>query len=212
MRRVERCTVAATVAVLVAGGCREDRRADMGTQGLPGVPVLARSDQLLLAAAKVALPPPGFTLADLPEPRSASATLIAKYCAQCHALPTPLMHSATDWPGVTRRMWLRMERLPRELNVQVPTSAERYTLLGYLTANALKVSGATLPPGKGREEFALVCSRCHALPDPRIHSADDWPTVFARMERNMERMNVQGMAQGQATDILLYLQIVASKR
>ncbi len=212
MRRSMLCTVAAAVAVLVAGGCREDRRAETGTQGPIGVPALARNDQLLLAAAKIALPPPGFTLADLPEPRSAGATLIAKYCAQCHALPTPLMHSATDWPGVTRRMWLRMERLPRELDVQVPTAAERYMLLGYLTTNALRVSGATLPPGKGREEFALACSRCHALPDPRIHSADDWPTVFARMERNMERMNVQGVAKDQATDILLYLQTVASRR
>jgi hypothetical protein len=29
------------------------------------------------------------------------------------------------------------------------------------------------------------------LPDPGTHSADDWPAVYSRMERNMERMQIQ---------------------
>jgi cytochrome c5 len=173
---------------------------------------LSRSDQLLLAAAKVALPPPGVSPGDLPDPTSRGAQLLVEYCAQCHSLPAPSMHSLTDWPSVARRMWLRMEWLPDAQGVKVPTTADRYVMLEYLTANALKVSGAVLPPGPGRDKFAVVCSQCHALPDPRVHSPADWPTVYARMERNMERMLVKPPVGTAGTDILLYLQTVAGKR
>jgi cytochrome c5 len=169
------------------------------------------NEQLLLAAAEVALPPAGLNVADLPEPGSAGAQLLGRYCAQCHALPTPGAHSATDWPSVARRMWLRMDWLPASLGVRAPTLAERFTILDYLTTNALKVSGANLPAGRGREVFSLICSRCHALPDPRVHSPDDWPTVFSRMERNMERMKVAGPTAEQASDLLLYLQTVSAR-
>lgn len=128
------------------------------------------------------------------------------YCAQCHELPSPGMHSATDWPSVVRRMWLRMDRLPENLRVAVPDQGDRNTMLTYLTTNALKVSGDNLPPGRGRSEFAMVCSRCHALPDPRVHSPQDWLAVFLRMERNMERMKVSQPTRSQTEEILAYLQ------
>jgi hypothetical protein len=206
--------VLAVVAVLIAiAQCRR-------SSGPPAKPVDAaapstgptRSDELLLAAAKVALPPPGLAPGDLPDPTSREASLVVKYCTQCHALPTPTAHSATDWPSVARRMWLRMEWLPPSLSVEVPTPAERYSILTYMLANALKVSGSVLPAGKGRDEFSIVCSQCHALPDPRVHSADDWPTVYSRMERNMDRMKVQPPGASASADILLYLQTVAGKR
>lgn len=167
---------------------------------------LSRQDELLLAAANIALPPPGMTPADLPEPNSRGAQLVAQYCAQCHSLPTPQMHSATDWPSIARRMWLRTEWLSPTLDVKVPTMAERFAMLDYLTANALRVTAANLPAGPGRETFELVCSRCHALPDPHVHSPADWPVVFSRMQQNMERMKVAPLTRSQTADILLYLQ------
>jgi cytochrome c5 len=177
--------------------------ADSATAGSHG---LNRQDELLLAAANVALPPPGVTPADLPEPNAKGAQLVAQFCAQCHNLPTPLMHSATDWPSIARRMWLRTELVSPSLGIKVPAMAERFAMLDYLTANALKVSAANLPPGPGRGTFELVCSRCHALPDPRVHSPADWPAVFSRMQQNMERMKVAPLARSQTSDILLYLQ------
>jgi cytochrome c5 len=194
---------------LCLGGCRPAARDDQQTASRQGW--LNRQDELLLAAANIALPPPGVTPADLPDPQSQGAQLVAQYCAQCHNLAAPSMHSATDWPGVVRRMWLRMEWLPPSLGVQVPSIPERFAMLEYLTANALKVSGAVLPAGRGRDDFALVCSRCHALPDPRVHSAQDWPTVFARMEQNIVRMKMQPLTQSQTTNILLYLQDVSRR-
>ncbi len=201
-----------TFLIATGPGCREAPRSQNGGATNPPSGRLSRTDELLLAAANVALPPPGVTAADLPEPASRGAQLVAQYCGQCHELPSPAMHSATDWPSVARRMWLRTEFLSPSLGVKVPTMGDRYVMLEYVTNNALKVSGAALPPGQGRESFAEVCSRCHALPDPRVHSAEDWPTVFARMERNMERMKVAPPVGTQTTDILLYLQSVASRR
>jgi cytochrome c5 len=172
---------------------------------------LSQRDELLLASANIALPPPGVSPSDLPEPASQGAQLTARYCAQCHELPSPGMHSATDWPSIARRMWLRTELLSPALGVKVPTMAERFAILDYLTGHALQVSGANLPAGQGRDAFSRVCSQCHALPDPRVHSREDWPTVFARMERNMERMKVPPPAGTQTSDILLYLQTVAGR-
>lgn len=192
------------LGVVALAACTQ-RPADSGAAQSSGTG-LTRADERLLAAATVALPPPGVTAADLPDPNSAGAQLVAKHCGQCHDLPQPAMHSATDWPAVARRMWLRVEGLSPTLGVAEASVSERFLMLNYLTANALKVSGANLPAGPGREAFQLVCSRCHALPDPRNHSAQDWPTVFARMEGNMTRMKVPPLKGTQTTDILLYLQ------
>jgi hypothetical protein len=171
-----------------------------------------RSDLLLLAAAKVALPPSGINPSDLAEPESPGAQLLTGFCAQCHPLPSPAMHSATDWPRVLRRMWLRMDRLPDSLGIRTADEGDRGTLLRYLMTHSLQVSGAELPPGPGREDFAAVCSRCHALPDIKIHASGDWPSVFLRMERNMERMSVSRPNAEQTGKILLYLQEAARSR
>jgi len=166
-------------------------------------------DNLLLASAKIALPPAGVAPGDLPDPSSLGATLLTTHCSQCHDLPAPSMHSATDWPSVVRRMWLRMDRLPAGLGVSIPDQGDRNTMLAYLAANALPISGANLPAGEGREVFATICSRCHALPDPRVHSPQDWLTVYLRMEQNMERMNVSPATQAETAQILAYLQSVS---
>ena len=201
--------ISGTVALLIGCQQAEPRGTTSTTNRASG---LNKQDELLLAAANVALPPPGIAASDLPEPNSMGAKLVGTYCAQCHNMPTPLMHSATDWPGVARRMWLRMGLLSPSLGIKVPTMAERFTMLDYLTTNALKVSGATLPAGRGREAFAEICSRCHALPDPRVHSSADWPAVFTRMEQNMIRMQVPPPTREQTSDLLLYLQTVASRQ
>lgn len=211
-------TILRTMAMLgVVLGVASCRRAESPArrQGADSATVshgLNHQDELLLAAANVALPPAGIGPADLPDPNSRGAQLEAQVCAQCHALPSPQMHSAVDWPSIARRMWLRTELLPASLGITVPSAAERLAILDYLTSNALRVSGASLPAGSGREAFGKVCSQCHALPDPRTHSREDWPTVYRRMEQNMERMRVPPPTRDQTTDILLYLQTVASRQ
>ena len=209
VRAFSSLVLASTLALAIVG-CEKKASQPVVQAAPPAAPALSRTDRLILAAATVGLPPEGVQPVDLPDPNNRGGHLTAKYCAQCHALPAPTTHSATDWPSVARRMWLRMEWLPDSLGVQVPTAAERYEILKYLTVNALKVSGSVLPAGKGRESFSLICSRCHALPDPRVHSKEDWPTVYARMERNMERMKVKAPTPQQAEEILMYLKTTGS--
>lgn len=201
-----RCGFAPLMILGLIAGCRPS------AEPAAGAPSLDRADVLLLASARTALPPPGLGQADLPEPESRAASLVAAYCSGCHEIPSPATHSATDWVPVLRRMWLRMELLPDSFGIQVPGEGERRVMLDYVKTNALRVIASELPPGEGREEFAVVCSRCHALPDIRNHSARDWPAVFQRMERNMERMNVIPPTGDQASHILLYLQAVAQPR
>jgi cytochrome c5 len=169
-------------------------------------------EQLLYAAALVALPPPGISPADLPEATSAGAKNVAEFCSQCHNIPSPAAHSATDWPSVARRMWLRMELIPASTGIKVPSIQQRQVLLNYLLDNSLKVSGSNLPERAGRSTFSETCSRCHALPDPRQHSAADWPAVVLRMGQRMDQLKVSRPTPGQTQEIVTYLSQVSGQK
>lgn len=166
----------------------------------------APTDELLLASAKVALPPPGVVPEYLPDPESEGAKLVQQYCTACHELPTPKIHSGTDWPRVTRRMWLRIDGLQPGFAVPVPTSAQRLMILRYLIDNALRVSGTTLPPGPERTFFSAACSRCHELPDPRHHSYEEWVVITQRMMDRMETMLGASLTPEEYSRITLYLE------
>lgn len=199
-------------AAIVTSGCQTREPAKEAAQDQPAANAAGVNEQLILAAAAVALPPPGVTPADLPSPESEGARLVATFCATCHNLPSPMIHSATDWPSVVRRMWLRMDRLPPTFGVRAPSMQQRQAMLDYLIANALKVSGANLPQGAGRATFSQTCSRCHALPDPRQHSAADWPAVVLRMEQRMDQMKVDRPSPDSTQQILLYLGAVSARK
>lgn len=198
---------AGALLVLLAAGCQPAAEQPAAAAG----PGLSPNDQLILASARAAMPPEDFDVSTLPDAESADAKLMMSFCGQCHAVASPGTHSAVEWPVVVRRMWLRMEMLPESLAIRVPEVGERVRITSYLTANALKVSPDNIPPGNGQAAFVEVCSRCHALPDPRIHTARDWPAVFLRMEGNIQRMKVRGPTQEQTGQILTYLQEVARR-
>jgi len=144
--------------------------------------------------------PPGFEPAMLPEPRSRGAQLTLRYCVQCHNLANPAMHDAGRWPSVVARMVPRMEgkgnmgKLMSEMmaGVESPGPGDTRAITDYLRKHAQrpldpkKIPEVNTPAG---EPFRLACGQCHVLPDPRRHSAAEWPAVVARMEKNMEWMN-----------------------
>jgi hypothetical protein len=104
-----------------------------------------------------------------------------------------------------------MDLLPEAFGIQTPLAGERAQLLNYLTDSALVVSGGALPPGKGGDDFAHVCSRGHPLPDPAAHSAEDWVAAFQRMQRNMGRTKAPPPTAEQSEGILSYLQNLPQK-
>jgi cytochrome c2 len=173
--------------------------------------------------------PPGFEPQQLPQPASRGAQLTLRYCVQCHNLPSPAMHHAAKWPAIVERMVLRMQgrgnmgTLMAEMmaGVEAPGEAEAAALLAYLVRNSQKPLDARKYPEVNQpsgEAFKLACQQCHVLPDPRRHSAAEWPAVVSRMQKNMEWMNrvvgtrpVQGEPQLRIEDINAFLSKYARK-
>jgi mono/diheme cytochrome c family protein len=158
--------------------------------------------------------PSGVVPESLPEPDSSGARLFVRYCAQCHHLPSPATHSAEDWPAVATRMVDRMEqyRISRRgmgrRVIQMPTAEEQQAILAYLQRHALPParSDALGPPNTpGLSQFKQTCSQCHALPDPHLHTAAEWPGVVDRMRSNMNKMGKPGITDGERDAIVEYL-------
>jgi cytochrome c5 len=144
--------------------------------------------------------PPTFEASQLPQPASRGARLAQRYCVQCHNLPNPAMHQAAKWPRVVERMVKRMQgrgnmgTLMADMmaGVSAPTDDETRTLVAYLRRHSQRPLDPQRYPEVNRpsaEAFRLACSQCHVLPDPRRHTAREWPAVVARMEQNMQWMN-----------------------
>jgi cytochrome c5 len=144
--------------------------------------------------------PPGFEPAMLPEPRSRGAQLTQRYCVQCHNLANPAMHDAARWPAVIERMVPRMEgkgnmgKLMSEMmaGVEAPSPEEKQAIVAYHRKHALQPLDAKRLPEVNTpraESFRVACGQCHALPDPQMHTAKEWPAVVERMQKNMEWMN-----------------------
>jgi len=141
--------------------------------------------------------PPGPRPEQLPEPDSPGARAMSRYCVQCHYLPSPAMHTPENWPKTVERMVPRMEgkgnmgTLMQDMmaGVQSPTREELDALLAYLRRhgqqpiNRARYPDLATPEGRA---FDLACSQCHALPDPKRHTAREWPAVVERMKKHLE--------------------------
>lgn len=135
----------------------------------------------------------------LPEPQSDGARLTARFCVQCHYLPNPAMHTAARWPGVTERMVWRMRgegnlgRIMKDMmtDLQAPSSAEVATLNAYLERHSQTEIDPRHPAlaTTAGQMYSIACSQCHALPDPRRHTAREWPAIVQRMQGHMAWSN-----------------------
>lgn len=160
--------------------------------------------------------PPGIRPQDLPEPESQGAKLLSTYCAQCHHLPSPRMHTAEDWPRVAGRMLMRERMMAgmrgMMMQVKAPSSQEDGELLQYLKSHALQrlASGPVpAPDSMGAALFQQTCAQCHALPDPKQHAASEWAGVVERMRQNMIAMGRREITDGEAKEITAYLGLAA---
>ena len=161
--------------------------------------------------------PPGIKPEDLPDRESPGAKLTTTYCSQCHNLPSPLMHSAEEWPPVAGRMIARERMMEGRFGmrgIKAPSSHEEEVLLEYLKSHAMKALApgtVPTPDSPNASLFQQVCSRCHALPDPKLHTAAEWPGVVERMRKNMEIMGKTTITDQQRDGLLEYLRMNARK-
>jgi len=172
--------------------------------------------------------PPTMTAAALPEADSPAATLMARYCVQCHHLPSPAMHHPDKWPKIVDRMVVRMRgsgnrgALMKDMmgGAAAPDEEEVHMLIGYLRRNAQKPIDVARYPDldtRGRS-FRDACDQCHVLPEPSSRPAREWRRVVLRMEDNMSWMNrivgsapQRGEPQLRRQDILGYLESKAGR-
>lgn len=143
--------------------------------------------------------PPSLEPAQLPEPESVGAQLMARYCIQCHYLPNPQMHTAQRWQPIIERMVWRMQGkgnlgvVMKEMmaGVQAPTNDEAAALAAYLEKHAQREIDPAHPALRttAGQMYSIACSQCHALPDPQRHTAREWPKVVHRMRGHMAWAN-----------------------
>jgi hypothetical protein len=143
--------------------------------------------------------PPAIEPRELPEPQSEGARLTARYCVQCHYLPSPQMHTPDKWTTIVVRMVWRMQGkgnmgvLMKEMmdNVEAPTEPETATLTAYLRKHGQREMDSADPAlqSDAGKMFSIACTQCHALPDPRRHTRGEWPAVVSRMKEHMAWTN-----------------------
>lgn len=160
--------------------------------------------------------PSGIKAENLPDPKSTGAKLVVRYCTQCHNLPSPSMHTAEDWPKIADRMFGRIKMMGgmrgmmkrHRMNIQIPGQEEEKKLLVYLQDNALIPLDPKYFDLKSSKEALLfqdICSQCHALPDPKLHTPEEWPSVVDRMLKNSEVMEKKVFGNDERNDIVKFL-------
>lgn len=157
--------------------------------------------------------PPGIKPENLPEPNSTGAKLLIRYCAQCHDLPSPFMHSGEEWPVTAGRMFARMSMMSgmqgmSMMAIESPLAEEKETIVGYLKKHSMESISPKELPDPGSESAVLFrgrCSQCHALPNPKLHTAKEWPSVVERMQGNMESMGRKVLTENEKKEIVGYL-------
>lgn len=142
------------------------------------------------SSAALRLIPAGLRAEDLPDAESRGAKVLGLYCAQCHDLPDPRMHTPEEWEAVVARMEQHMQAQAGGMLARIlqPSTQDQVVLVDYLQAHGLKpIKGlvvASLDSGEG-QSYRQVCSGCHALPDPAQHTPKEWRLVVARMKQNI---------------------------
>ncbi len=82
--------------------------------------------------------PKGIIPEDLPDPDSRGARLVGRYCSQCHELPSPVLHTAQEWPPIADRMFARMSMMSGMMNVDSPSPDDQERIVAYLKQYARK--------------------------------------------------------------------------
>ncbi len=84
--------------------------------------------------------------------------VFARYCAQCHPLPSPTAHTADDWSTVANRMFRIMSGMAgHTTNIRIPSPAEQDTIITYLKAHSSK--SANLPSSRRQIHIQKMWSR-----------------------------------------------------
>ena len=155
--------------------------------------------------------PKGLNPLDLPDADGRGATLLTLYCVQCHDLPTPLMHSAGEWPAILDRMQRHMGSRSTGMLAHVIMLAEKdwrelREYLNEFAQTALDSSRFDDLDSPAGQTFQSLCSQCHATPSPSRHTAREWPRVVLRMKVHMRNAGKDVPNEEATQQVVNYLQ------
>jgi len=144
------------------------------------------------------------------DPAQPGADLFVKTCTQCHDLPNPKIHAATEWPPIITQMLGRLQKR-KMMSVSthplfVPNDQQVGQLVTYLKDHAMKE--ATRSGNETSSEFILYeskCTQCHALPHPTTHTRLEWPTVIDRMREHIKERQKNSITDEEKSLILNFL-------
>lgn len=146
---------------------------------------------------------------DLPDQHAPGPRLMAKYCAQCHNLPAPGMHTVKEWSKIYWVMYWRMVQMKKnDSTFKAPDYNEGKIMFAYLTQYAMKAmrfGDVDVSNPEGRV-FQRVCMQCHQLPSPTQYSKRDWRSIVKRMQGHMASMGKHIPRPDDITKIIHYLQ------
>jgi hypothetical protein len=76
-------------------------------------------------------------------------------------------------------------------SVEAPTGPEVAVLTAYLRKHGQREMdpGDPLLRTEAGKIYSIACTQCHELPDPKRHTAREWPVVVERMKRHMAWAN-----------------------
>jgi cytochrome c2 len=113
------------------------------------------------------------------------------------------MMSGMRGMGMMRMKWIKN-----------PSSEEQKTIIMYLKKHSLKsISPDALPSpeSQGALLFRNICSQCHPLPDPKLHTSDEWPMIIERMRGHMNSIGKGEITDQENKEIISYLENHARK-
>lgn len=162
-------------------------------------------------AKQVTVIPSGLNPDNLPDADSRGATMLTLYCAQCHELPSPAMHTRIEWDNVLERMQAHMKTTRGNMlrKALMPPEKDWLILKTYLENHGQvpldKTTTSDLDTDAGKA-FKSTCSQCHAPPNPKTHSRNEWPRVVLRMKSHIIRTGKKMPDQDTLMQIIDYLQ------
>jgi len=112
--------------------------------------------------------PPGLTRDALPEANSSGARLLNQYCTQCHNLPGPDRHTASEWQDVASKMFMLMDVSKRfgglVGRVETMQSEDKQNLLAYLKRHATNSTAENQFAGNEQIEASSLTRALTLLP------------------------------------------------
>ena len=160
--------------------------------------------------------PGGLTAATLPDAQNKGAKLFASYCGKCHSLPSPRMHSKSDWPMRFEKMMDHVRLLAGTApGIKMPVENEKQEIVAYLQKMGFIGLAEYAPLLTEPEGFkvAWFCSACHAVPDPIQFpakgatqlSAKEWHLIIDRMNAYRKKQGREVMREADNKGIVNFL-------